>query len=111
VTLERSLPSRWKGGGRFIRGTSFDDLSNPLAVVLQPVTGRVSPCEYETSRLPHFLDSGLEDGGEAVRLRAGCTLLPGIFLVLISVRARVEQRALGLGKGKGKNGKVVSLFN
>jgi hypothetical protein len=29
-----------------------------------PVTGNGGPCGCETSRLPHFLDSRLTDGGE-----------------------------------------------
>jgi hypothetical protein len=33
-----------------------------------PVTGRGGPYDSETSRLPHFLDSRLTDGGEAVSL-------------------------------------------
>jgi hypothetical protein len=33
-----------------------------------PVTGRDGPYGYETSRLPHFLDSRLTDGGEVVSL-------------------------------------------
>jgi hypothetical protein len=34
-----------------------------------PVTGRGGPSGYETSRLPHFLDNRLTDGGEIVSLR------------------------------------------
>jgi hypothetical protein len=33
-----------------------------------PVTGREGPEGCETSRLPHFLDNRLTDGGEAVSL-------------------------------------------
>jgi hypothetical protein len=33
-----------------------------------PVTGRGGPQGCETSRLPHFLDSRLIDGGEVVSL-------------------------------------------
>jgi hypothetical protein len=33
-----------------------------------PVTGRKGPQGFETLRLPHFLDSRLTDGGEAVSL-------------------------------------------
>jgi hypothetical protein len=34
-----------------------------------PVTGRVGPEGCETSRLPHFLDSQLTDGGETVSIK------------------------------------------
>jgi hypothetical protein len=34
-----------------------------------PVTGRGGPQDGETSRLPHFTDNRLRDGGEAVSLR------------------------------------------
>jgi hypothetical protein len=33
-----------------------------------PVTGRDGPYVCETSRLPHFLDNRLTDGGEVVSL-------------------------------------------
>jgi hypothetical protein len=33
-----------------------------------PVTGREGPWGCETSRLPHFLDKRLTDGGEVVSL-------------------------------------------
>jgi hypothetical protein len=33
-----------------------------------PVRGRGGPYACETSRLPHFLDNRLTDGGEVVRL-------------------------------------------
>jgi hypothetical protein len=70
------------------------------------VTGRGDPWGFETSRIAHFLDNRITDGGEmnqeieirhlegsdlplAVRLSALCAgrpLPPGRFLVLISVR-------------------------
>jgi hypothetical protein len=50
-----------------------------------PITGRGGPNGFDTSRLPHFLDNRLTDGGEAA-LRAGRHLPPGRFLVLIYVR-------------------------
>jgi hypothetical protein len=33
-----------------------------------PVTGRGGPQGFETSRLPHFLDNRLTDGGEVISL-------------------------------------------
>jgi hypothetical protein len=48
------------------------------------LTLREGPYGCETSKLRHFLDSRLTDGGEV--LRAGRSLPPGKFLVLISVR-------------------------
>jgi hypothetical protein len=33
-----------------------------------PITGRGGPLGCETSRLPHFLDNRLTDGGEVVSL-------------------------------------------
>jgi hypothetical protein len=33
-----------------------------------PVLGRGGPWGFETSRLPHFLDNRLTDGGEVVSL-------------------------------------------
>jgi hypothetical protein len=48
-----------------------------------PVTGRGGLQGCETSRLPHFRDNRLIDGGEVVSLTR---LPPGRFLVLISVR-------------------------
>jgi hypothetical protein len=41
---------------------------NPLKVKAIPVTGCGGPKGCETSRLPHFLDSRLTDGGEVVIL-------------------------------------------
>jgi hypothetical protein len=59
------------------------------------VTGRGGPQSWETSRVPHFLDSCLTDGGEVVSLtRRGRPLPPGRFLVLISVRGWVDPRAI-----------------
>jgi hypothetical protein len=52
-----------------------------------PVTGRGGPYGCETSRIPHFLDNRLTDGGKVVSLRRRPPFTPlGIFLVLISVR-------------------------
>jgi hypothetical protein len=54
-----------------------------------PVTGRESPCGREMSRLSHFLDSLLTDGGEVVSLARRpphpVPKPPGRVLVLICV--------------------------
>jgi hypothetical protein len=49
-----------------------------------PVTGRGYPEGYETSKLTHFLDNRLTDGGEVASLKR--RIPRGRFLVLISVR-------------------------
>jgi hypothetical protein len=41
---------------------------------------------YEASRLPHFLDSRLTDGGEVVSLTRRPPLTAGRFFVLFSVK-------------------------
>jgi hypothetical protein len=41
-----------------------------------PVTGRGGPLGYETSRLTHFLDNWLIDGGEVVSLTRRSPLTP-----------------------------------
>jgi hypothetical protein len=51
-----------------------------------PVTGRRVPYGCATSRLSHFLDRLLTDGGEVVSLTNRPPFTPGRFLVLISVR-------------------------
>jgi hypothetical protein len=50
-----------------------------------PATGHGGPQGCETSRLPHFLDNRLTDGGEVFSLTCR-PLPPGRFLVFISVR-------------------------
>jgi hypothetical protein len=56
-----------------------------------PVPGRGGSWGCETSRLPHFLDNRLTDGGEVVTAsHAARPLTPAGFLVLISVRDSVE---------------------
>jgi hypothetical protein len=51
------------------------------------VTGCGDPEGCEISRLPHFLDSRLTDGGEVVTAsHTGRPLPPELFLLLISVR-------------------------
>jgi hypothetical protein len=51
-----------------------------------PIRGRGGPQACETSRLPHFLDNRLTDGGEIVSLTRRPPFTAGRFLVLISVR-------------------------
>jgi hypothetical protein len=52
-----------------------------------PVTGGGGPYGCETSRIPHFLDNRLTDGGEVVSLMHRPPFIPpGRFLVLISDR-------------------------
>jgi hypothetical protein len=41
-----------------------------------PVTGRGGPYGCETSRLPHFLDNRLTDGGEVVSLTRRSPFIP-----------------------------------
>jgi hypothetical protein len=50
------------------------------------ITGHGGPYGCETSKLPHFLDNQLTDGGEVVSLTRQLLFPPGRFLVLISVR-------------------------
>jgi hypothetical protein len=51
-----------------------------------PVTGREGTLGFESSRLPHFLDTRITDGGEVFSLMRRPPFTPGRFLVLISVR-------------------------
>jgi hypothetical protein len=50
-----------------------------------PVTGRGGTQGCETSRLPHFLDNPIRDGGKVVRLTRRPPFTPRKFLVFISV--------------------------
>jgi hypothetical protein len=45
-----------------------------------PVTDRGGPSVYETSRLPHFLDSLLTDGGEVFGFTRPATIYPRLVL-------------------------------
>jgi hypothetical protein len=59
------------------------------------VTGCGGPYGCETSRLPHFLDNRFKDGGEVVKPYVpAAPLHAGRFLVLISIRGRVDPRAI-----------------
>jgi hypothetical protein len=67
------------------------------------VAGREGPWECERCRLPHLLDTRLTDGGKfASLMRPPHFTLPGILLVLISVRGWVDPRAILQLKGLGK---------
>jgi hypothetical protein len=59
-----------------------------------PVTDRGGSYGCETSRLPRFLHNQLSDGGEVVSLMHRPPLIPGRFLVPISIRGRVDPRAI-----------------
>jgi hypothetical protein len=48
-----------------------------------PVRGSRGPYGIEKSRLPHFLENRLTDGGEVISLTP---FTPGRYLVLISAR-------------------------
>jgi hypothetical protein len=72
-----------------------------------PVTSHEGPSGCETSRLPHFLDKQLIDGGKVVSLtRRPLFTPPGRFLVLISVRGWVNPRAIVWLEGLGKLKKI-----
>jgi hypothetical protein len=71
---ENTQVQRYKDQGKVRQGKAI------------PVTGRGGPQGYETSRLPHFLDNWLTDGGKVVSLTRCCPLPPGRFLILMSVR-------------------------
>jgi hypothetical protein len=60
-----------------------------------PVTDRGGPQGCETSRLPHFLDNRLTDGGDVSLTCRPAALYPQEeSLVLISVRGCVHLRAI-----------------
>jgi hypothetical protein len=76
-----------------------------------PVTDRGGPQGCETSRFPYFLDNRLTMAVRLSALRAGRTLSPGWFLVLISVRDWVDPMAIvrleGLGQLKNSMTSVI----
>jgi hypothetical protein len=112
---------------RLSYGTAFSDLNekwNDLTLFIKfsnkrkkgkyvyiPVTSHESPLVCERSRLPHFLDKRLTDGGKVVSPTRRQPFTPQVpflrFLVLISVRGWVDRRAIlrqeALGKLKKKS--------
>jgi hypothetical protein len=58
-----------------------------------PATRHGGPYDFETSRLPHFVDNLLTDSGEVVSLTRRPPFTPERFLVLISVGYCVDHRA------------------
>jgi hypothetical protein len=68
-----------------------------------PVTGRAGPYGFNMSRIPHFLDSRLTDGGQFVSLMSRSKFTsPGRSLALISVRSRVNPNVIVRLEGLGQ---------
>jgi hypothetical protein len=65
------------------------------------VRGCGGPQGYEKSRISHFVNNRLTDGGE-VCLKRQSSLPTGRFLVLISVRGCVDPRAIVRLEGLGQ---------
>jgi hypothetical protein len=59
-----------------------------------PVTGRGVLYDCEMLRIPHFLDSRLTNGSEAMSFTLRPLLNPGTFLVLIFARGWINSRAI-----------------
>jgi hypothetical protein len=72
-----------------------------IITIIYPVTNHGGPQGCETLRLPHFLDNGSQMAVSLSALRASHPLLPGRFLVLISVRDWVHPRAIVWLEGLG----------
>jgi hypothetical protein len=66
---------------------------------------------WAPSRLTHFLDNLLTDGGEVASITRRPLFTPGRFLVLISVRGRVDSRAIVRPEGLGKLEKIHFIGN
>jgi hypothetical protein len=65
------------------------------------------PCNTP-SRLPHFLDNRLIDGGEVISLTRRQPFIPGRFLVLISVRGWVDPRPIARLEGLNQSKNPVT---
>jgi hypothetical protein len=55
-----------------------------------PVTGHRGPYSCETSRLQHIRDNWFTDGSGVVSFTRWLLVIPRRFLVLISVKSRIE---------------------
>jgi hypothetical protein len=60
-------------------------------------------------RLPEFLDSRHMEVGKVVSPMHLLPLLPGTFMVLVSVRGRVEPRVVVQSKGAGIKCRLLSI--
>jgi hypothetical protein len=65
----------------------------------------------ERLRLPHFQTFGSQMAARLSALCAGCFLLSGRFLVLISVRGCVDPRAIVRLEGLGKWKKIDLIWD
>jgi hypothetical protein len=59
-------------------------------------------------RIPHCLDNRLTDGGKAVSLTHRPIFNPGRLLVLVSLRGRIDPRAIARLEGLGQLNNPIS---